>query len=162
MARSWHDVRDAWDTKLRVEQPLVSAQKQYYIVRSAGPDKKFDTADDLVSYLEVRTRQDRGPSGAPDRIDVEDRTRSRPIQRLARDRGRSSIRREQRLPERRLRCVSITTGKIAHGTRPMPRANSALAGVPPGDYEIRRGVTGFKVGVAEIQLSRRATAPCYP
>src|SRR6202034_3121809 len=55
-------VHDAWDTSLRVEHASWNPQ-QMYIVRSAGPDKRFDTADDMVGYLEVSIRKIAGPSG---------------------------------------------------------------------------------------------------
>ena len=44
------ELRDAWGGLLRIER---QAQSGYYMVRSAGPDKHFETGDDLVTYLEV-------------------------------------------------------------------------------------------------------------
>ena len=60
------EMRDAWGNGLRVEHVEWSPQSSYYLVRSAGPDKQFDTADDLAGYLEVRGRKavGRGSSGA--------------------------------------------------------------------------------------------------
>jgi alpha-2-macroglobulin-like protein len=61
---------DPWGTALRV-QNLDWAPRKTYEVRSAGPDKKFETADDLVGYLEVRGRlaDGRNTSG-PGRIGI--------------------------------------------------------------------------------------------
>jgi len=50
-------MRDAWGTPLRLSEAVQYPQKTYYLVRSAGPDKQFDTADDLAGYLEVRGRR---------------------------------------------------------------------------------------------------------
>jgi uncharacterized protein YfaS (alpha-2-macroglobulin family) len=47
------EVRDAWGTNLRVEDGRWP-QKRFYLVRSAGPDKRFDTGDDLGAYVEVQ------------------------------------------------------------------------------------------------------------
>ncbi|HKD45032.1 MAG TPA: MG2 domain-containing protein [Candidatus Angelobacter sp.] len=51
------EVRDAWDTNLRVDRTNRVRQSQYYLVRSAGPDKQFFTGDDLWTYLEVHRRK---------------------------------------------------------------------------------------------------------
>ncbi|HEY6309047.1 MAG TPA: MG2 domain-containing protein [Candidatus Angelobacter sp.] len=51
------ELRDAWGTTLRVEPVQWYPQKNYYLVRSAGPDKQFGTGDDQGVYLEVRRRK---------------------------------------------------------------------------------------------------------
>src|SRR5260370_20049275 len=48
------ELRDAWESRLRVT-PAAWAPRTTYMVQSAGPDKRFDTDDDLTAYLEVRT-----------------------------------------------------------------------------------------------------------
>lgn len=65
------DARDPWATPLQVDRPRWAAQR-YFIVRSAGPDKQFHTADDLQVYLEQRARHIvRPPSTGPSSLDVE-------------------------------------------------------------------------------------------
>jgi uncharacterized protein YfaS (alpha-2-macroglobulin family) len=59
--------RDAWGTEVRVE-PAAWSPKDTWIARSAGPDKQFDTPDDLTSFLFVTNRRivghaSTGPSG---------------------------------------------------------------------------------------------------
>ena len=49
--------RDAWNTRLRLERVRWDSSNRYYFVRSAGPDKHFDTGDDLTATLEVRRRK---------------------------------------------------------------------------------------------------------
>src|SRR5713226_3738449 len=51
------ELRDAWDTNLRVEHAAWDSNKTHYLVRSAGPDKQFGTGDDLWTYVEVRRRR---------------------------------------------------------------------------------------------------------
>jgi len=46
--------RDAWGGEIRVQH---TGNSNYYMVRSAGPDGRFNTADDLWANLAVRTRK---------------------------------------------------------------------------------------------------------
>jgi uncharacterized protein YfaS (alpha-2-macroglobulin family) len=46
--------RDAWNTPLRI-QPSGWGSRKIYTVQSAGPDRRFDTADDLIAYIETRS-----------------------------------------------------------------------------------------------------------
>jgi len=76
--------RDAWGTRLRIEQTGWAGGRgnaRYYRVRSAGPDRRFDTGDDLTAFIEeqsgsvvdrpgqrqggfdVNIEHDRGPAG---------------------------------------------------------------------------------------------------
>jgi A-macroglobulin TED domain/Alpha-2-macroglobulin family/Carboxypeptidase regulatory-like domain/MG2 domain/A-macroglobulin receptor binding domain/Alpha-2-macroglobulin bait region domain len=48
--------RDSWNTPLRIEPVRwARASAKTYRVRSAGPDRRFDTADDLTMFIEART-----------------------------------------------------------------------------------------------------------
>jgi hypothetical protein len=65
------DLRDAWDTSLRLDRVGWDREKKYYLLRSAGPDKQFDTGDDLVTYFEVRRSKIVGhPASGPSKIDA--------------------------------------------------------------------------------------------
>ena len=65
------DLRDAWDTGLRLDRVGWDREKKFYLLRSAGPDKQFDTSDDLVTYLEVRRSKIVGhPASGPSKIDA--------------------------------------------------------------------------------------------
>jgi uncharacterized protein YfaS (alpha-2-macroglobulin family) len=73
--------RDSWNTPLRIEPAMwARGRNRFYLVRSAGPDRQFNTVDDLAVYLQERTglvtgtpnqggsfdlriEHDRGPSG---------------------------------------------------------------------------------------------------
>jgi hypothetical protein len=52
-ARSTHS--DSWGERLRIEP--TSWNRQYYTLRSAGPDKQFDTGDDLFTYLRIESKR---------------------------------------------------------------------------------------------------------
>ncbi len=63
-------VRDAWGNNLKFEHAGWNPGN-VYMVRSAGLDKRFNTADDLTTYVEVRTRKIvGGPSTGPSTIYV--------------------------------------------------------------------------------------------
>ena len=44
-------LRDAWGANLRIERVPWAPSKKYYLMRSAGPDKRFNTPDDLAAYV---------------------------------------------------------------------------------------------------------------
>ena len=48
------DFRDAWGTKLKVERTPWDNAKTMFTIHGAGPDKSFDTADDLRAVLYFR------------------------------------------------------------------------------------------------------------
>src|SRR5215470_14219924 len=50
-------VRDAWGTNLRIEPVQWGSPRTYYLVQCAGPDKKFQTGDDMAAYLEFHRRK---------------------------------------------------------------------------------------------------------
>jgi hypothetical protein len=63
------EARDAWGTPIRVEP--YGLQPSTYMVRSAGPDKQFETIDDFITYLHVRARTSVGrPRAGASAIDL--------------------------------------------------------------------------------------------
>jgi len=49
--------RDAWNTALRIEyRPWFPGPRRVYLMRSAGPDHIFNSADDLTYYIEEHSR----------------------------------------------------------------------------------------------------------
>lgn len=48
------EFRDAWGTPLRLESIPWDPSKTQFLIRGAGPDKRFNTADDLTSLLYFR------------------------------------------------------------------------------------------------------------
>ncbi len=66
--------RDAWNTPLRIEPTgWRRGTERFFLVRSAGPDRRFDTGDDMSIYIEEHTgsvQSDPGQGGTFDlRID---------------------------------------------------------------------------------------------
>ena len=52
--------RDAWNTAVEVQRAPWYGDR-YVVLRSAGPDKRFNTGDDLMAYLEINMRRASGP-----------------------------------------------------------------------------------------------------
>jgi uncharacterized protein YfaS (alpha-2-macroglobulin family) len=155
-------MRDAWGTTLRLERLNWVPQKTYYEVRSAGPDKQFDTADDLTGYLEVL----RGPKpvGRPavgaSRIDFNIEHDRGPFNGRAEMTGTIADQQGEAL-EGATVTVGQAPGQALGLQRPLrpPAPRSAwtntngqftLSALPPGDYDV-------KVSNGSETVSRRVT-----
>ena len=58
LARSGRgEFRDAWGTTLKLEKAGWGAYQSQYMIRSAGPDKKLSTGDDLFTFLFYQRRK---------------------------------------------------------------------------------------------------------
>ena len=63
------EVRDAWGNEFRVERAQWYGNRKLYIVRGAGLDQQFNTADDMAEYVEARrAAKVVNPSEPADRI----------------------------------------------------------------------------------------------
>ncbi len=137
--------RDAWNTPLRIEQASwFSAGRHIYLVRSAGPDREFDNADDLTVYIEER-------SGTL----VHDPSRRGSLDlRIERDRGPNNDRAEIAgsvvdqsgavIPEARLTLYPLPTGKTRIASSDAT-GQFNFAGLPAGRYRIDVTARGFEV-----------------
>src|ERR1035441_4887814 len=129
--------RDPWGTSVRVEHVDWIRQETYYQVRSAGPDKKFDTADDLIGYLEVRGRKAVGRSSSgPSRIDLNSEHDRGPSNGLAEMTG--SVVDQQ---GGALEGATVTARGGTSGATRTAWANAngqfTLAALPAGDYDVK-------------------------
>ena len=58
--------RDAWNTLMHIQPAGWNrGRTQYYLIRSAGPDRQFSTADDLTSYVTITFDPDASASVVP-------------------------------------------------------------------------------------------------
>lgn len=144
--------RDAWGTKLRLEAAgWWRNGLHYYQVRSAGPDKKFNTADDLTEYIETQ-RDSSGNANTQSDIRIEH------------DRGPSNGRAEV------VGTVTDQTGAVVPGvelelhddangevwrTISAATGNFTLSGVPAGKYHMKIHAQGFEPCVAVLALQSR-------
>jgi len=131
------ELRDAWGNGLRVEHVDWYSSRNYYVVRSAGPDKQFDTADDLAGYLEVRGRKTvgSGSSGAS-KIDLNVEHDRGPYNGMAEIAG-SVVDQQGGAME----GATVTTRAVSSGSTRTARANGegqfSLTALPPGEYEVK-------------------------
>jgi len=145
-----HALRDAWSTTLHVERVNWFPQKTYYMVRSAGPDKQFGTADDLTGYLEVRGRKPVGASNSgASRIDLNIEHDRGPFNGLAEIDG-SVVDQEGGVLEGATVTARGVSNPAVRSTWVNANGQFGLAGIPEGEYEV-------KVSNGPEAVSRHAT-----
>jgi hypothetical protein len=150
------ELRDAWDAKLRAEAIPWDPFHKHYLVRSAGPDRRFDTEDDLTAYMEIRTRKivDHPELESID-LDIEhDRG---PFNGLAAIAGSIIDQTGGPIPAAVVEIREISTGKKRQDTS-NASGRFSLAGLPPGDYEIRAAPPGFESASQRFKLTARDRA----
>jgi hypothetical protein len=153
-ARAPH-TRDAWGTGLRVER-APWGQQNYYLVRSAGPDKRFDSGDDLSSYLKVRTDKVMGrPTAGSIEVNIEH------------DRGPFNGRAEvagfvKDQTSAGVSGASVTVREVSSGSTRTGKSNGAgqfsLAALPAGEYEVQVFAMGFEMAKRKVTLKVRDRA----
>jgi len=129
------DIRDAWGTELRVERQSWNRQYGYYSFRSAGPDKKFGTGDDLVRVAMVQSvvqsgdlkiEHDRGPfNGAAGIVG----TVVDPVGAV--------------VAGARVEVKNTATGASRFATADA-KGQYEVAALPPGNYSVQVVVPGFR------------------
>jgi hypothetical protein len=150
------DVLDAWGTKLRVEPVTWYRDKTHYVVRSAGADHRFDSADDMAAYIEVRTGNivGRPNSGTIDLNIEHDRG---PFNGLAQIVGTVTDPSGAVVQGANVSVREVSTGK----TRTV-NANASgqfdLAGLAAGKYEVQVTLAGFKIASRELTIQPRDRA----
>jgi hypothetical protein len=147
--------RDAWDCNLRLDHAAWMARDQF-ILRSSGPDKRFDSADDMTVYLQVhtgKTLQHPVPGGTIELSMEHDRG---PFNGLAEIAG----------------TVLDTTGAAVGGAIVTVRSSTGktmtahadsdgqfrFSGVLPGDYKVEAVSEGFRTASCELVLEVRDRA----
>ncbi|HTC94057.1 MAG TPA: MG2 domain-containing protein [Terriglobales bacterium] len=130
------ELRDAWNTILYIERTQSDLQKVYYRVRSAGPDKQFNTGDDLWAYLELRRRTVVGnPTSGPSAIDLNIEHDRGPFNRRAEILGTAVDQWGLALEGATVKVCEISTHKT-RTTRVNADGKFILAALPAGDYQI--------------------------
>ncbi len=130
-------MRDAWGTAMHVERVNWVPQKTYYEVRSAGPDKQFDTADDLVGYLEVRGRKPVGrASSGPSRIDLNIEHDRGPFNGMAEMTG-SAVDQQGGALEGATVTARAVANEATRSTWVNANGQFSLSGIPAGEYDVK-------------------------
>lgn len=149
--------RDAWNTSLRIEPTgWNQGRTRFYRVRSAGPDRQFNDADDLAVYIEVRSGSIVGQPGGGS-LDIK----------IEHDQGPFNERAEVTGT-----VIDPTGAVISQGTvtiRQISTGNSrkaftdgegrfTLAALPSGRYEVEISSPGFQSLSREVVLQPRDRA----
>jgi hypothetical protein len=150
------DFLDAWGTELRVEPVTWYRDKTHYMVRSAGADHRFDSADDMAAYIEVRTGNIVGhPNSGTIDLNIEhDRG---PFNAFAEIVGTVTDPSGAVVPGASVNAREVSTGK----TRTISANASGqfdLAGLAAGKYEVQVSLAGFKIASRELTVQPRDRA----
>jgi uncharacterized protein YfaS (alpha-2-macroglobulin family) len=150
------EMRDAWETELRVEAASQDRQNRFYRVTSAGPDKRFGTADDLSSYLAVQGGDVAGPPRAVG-MDLNIEHDRGPVNGLA---GMVGLVRDPSnavIPDAEVEVRAVATG-ATRTARTGPDGQFDLAALPAGAYAVRILAPGFMSASRELTLKARDRA----
>jgi hypothetical protein len=152
----WKDLRDAWGTELRLEPLPYSEGKQPYLVRSAGPDQRFHTADDMTAEIELDTGNAAPPPNSGNtalRIEPE----RGPVNGLAEIVGTVTDASGAVVPAANVAAMEVSTGKTRHA-----KANAdgqfSVSGLPTGDYTVQVSSPGFNKASLSFLLQPRDRA----
>jgi hypothetical protein len=148
--------RDAWGGDLRIEPASWNARNTY-LLRSAGPDKRYDTGDDLTAYVEVTVRKVAGPAPpGGGRIDVN----------VEHDRGPDNGRAEitgsvTDITGAPVPGAGITVryaGGATRNARPDASGRFTFAALPPGIYHLEAAAPGLRGSSRNVSLVARDRA----
>jgi hypothetical protein len=129
-------VRDPWNSSLRLEPASWRQQDQWYVLRSAGPDKQFNTPDDLWTYLQVQRRKIVGKkSSGPSTIDAAIEHDRGPYNGLAEITGTAVDQWGGALERAAVRVRALGTGKVRVAVA-NAEGGFTLSGLTPGDYQV--------------------------
>ncbi len=149
--------RDAWNTPLRIEAAWRSARGQVYLVRSAGPDRRFGSADDLTVNIEDCSGtlvKERGQSGS---IGIRVEHDYGPFNGRAEIVGTVTDATGAVIPGATVTLRRFQTGD-SRSARSDPSGQFTFAGVPAGHYRVRVDSRGFESMLSEITLEARDRA----
>jgi uncharacterized protein YfaS (alpha-2-macroglobulin family) len=148
------ELRDAWDTNLRVEHAAWDPNKAHYLVHSAGPDKQFGSGDDLWSSLEVRRRKIVGrASSGPSTIGVTIEHDRGAVNGLAEISGIAVDQWGGALEAAAVELRSVLSGKMRR-TEVGTGGHFRLTGLPAGSYQIGISTNSGSVST-KLELAAR-------
>ena len=150
--------RDAWNTTFRIEPTgWNQGRNRFYLVRSAGPDRRFNTGDDLAVYIEVRSGSIVSHPGRGGSLDLK----------IEHDRGPFNERAEVTgtVADQTGAAVAgatVSLHQISPDNRRAVHANGAgqftLAALTAGRYEIEISAPGFESVSRDFTLQPRDRA----
>jgi uncharacterized protein YfaS (alpha-2-macroglobulin family) len=144
------NVRDGWDQPVKIAR----AWENTYLMRSAGPDKQFDTDDDLAVYVAVQMQRRIGGATST-AFDVA----------IEHDRGPNNGRAEisgSIVDETGTGLPGLTITARQGGTtrraQSGPDGRFTISAVPAGDYRVEISGPGFRSAAKDFALAPRDRA----
>jgi uncharacterized protein YfaS (alpha-2-macroglobulin family) len=154
-------MRDAWGTALRVQYAAWGGANRYYTVTSAGPDKRFGTGDDLMSWLQVMDRpevQAANPSNPhPAAIGLNIEHDRGPVNGLAEIVGTVVDSSNAAAPGASIEARYASTG-ANRVTVTDAEGRFVLSSLPAGGYTVRIMATGFTTASRSLTVKARDLA----
>jgi uncharacterized protein YfaS (alpha-2-macroglobulin family) len=152
---------DAWGTELRIEPSgLYSSGNRWYEVRSAGPDREFNTADDLTVWLEARSASVLNnpawisAAQSDGVITLRMEHNSGPDNGLAEIVGTVTDVTGAVIPKAHIQILRIEDGKSRDSSADAA-GQFSFAALPPGQYKVRVQSPGFRSSIRTITLAAR-------
>ncbi len=150
------DFQDAWGTDLHVDPVPWYRNNSYYMVRSAGPDRQFETGDDMTVYVHVRNGSIVSHQ-SPDTIALNIEHDRGPFNGLAEIAGTVTDPTGATVPGADIEVREVSTGKTRNA-----KCNGAgqfnVSGVPAGKYRVQVSSPGFKIASQGFTLQARDRA----
>jgi hypothetical protein len=155
------DLFDAWGSELHLEPAAWDRNKTHYLVRSAGADRRFNTGDDMVAYVEVVGA--RKIVGSPNKgsfsgsIDLNLEHHRGPFNGLAEITGTVTD------PSGAVVAnASVEATEVSTGNKRTVKTNAAgqfsLPGLNAGDYKVQVTAQGFRSIAREFTVRARDRA----
>jgi hypothetical protein len=154
------EMRDAWDSELRIEPVTWDASARYYMILSPGPDKLPGTGDDLGVYLERRHRNIVRPPRhlGQSTLQIEIQPARGPFTARGEVSGTIADQSGAAIHGAVVTICALPGGK-PRTTRSDGAGRFSLRGLMSGDYELSVAKAGFEgVSTEEIQLHPRDLA----
>jgi uncharacterized protein YfaS (alpha-2-macroglobulin family) len=145
--------QDAWGTDLRIE-PGPRLPQIRCTVRSAGPDKRFNTADDQFAYFTTRVGNVLAPRQSRSEGEIKVEHDRGPFNGMAElygsvvDLGGSPV------AQAPIDVLSLTTGTHYSSTTGVT-GQFSISALPPDDYEVNVDVHGSPLLIARTTLKAR-------
>ncbi len=152
------EFRDAWGTSLTFEPERWDASHKYYLVRSAGPDRRFGTADDLQALLLFQRKWEVTTPGAkPTTIDVNIEHDRGPFNGAADIEGTVTDPSGAVVNGAKVEVRNLSTRKTRITTT-NATGQFSMSAIPAGDYGVQVSLAGFKIATATLALQGRDRA----
>ncbi len=152
------EFRDPWGHGLTFERARWDASKNYYLMRSAGPDGQLNTGDDLQAILLFQRKWIAGPPGPEStRINVNIEHDRGPMNGRAEIVGTVTDPSGAVVPGADVDLRSVDSGKTRSATTDAS-GRFSFSGLPKGDYVIKVSQLGFKTAAQDLTLEERDKA----